>query len=396
MTCEICVMNRHAAVLAADSASTVSRWIDGNLETRYFKGANKIFQLSHHQPVGLMIFNSADLLQVPWEILIKGFRDHLASKTFNDLDGYASEFFSFLDGNARYFPEQVQTEELYAAAERAAIQLVLGAIEKLEDLKQPETLAKLRAAIMARHTELAAMPLPNRFAAEQLPRVVAAHRMAVSDRLHHFGKLFDIPEEDRDLLAELAIHELFKRPSELFGTAGLVFAGFGDHDIFPKVIEYRSSGMLDGTQIITEIDRAAVDHSLPATLNAFAQTSMTDTFSLGFSEDVYSVLMDCLVSKLSEFAAAICTELRVDIATVAKMDEMIASLCRWAGGCGYHHKSRGASLDQAEALLRRRLKSAISVPTASDLPMTYYGGQYEQPEQLVQDNSADNHRSRQS
>jgi hypothetical protein len=52
---------------------------------------------------------------------------------------------------------------------------------------------------------------------------------------------------------------------------------------------------------------------------------MTDTFSLGFSEDVYSVLMDCLVSKLSEFAAAICTELRVDIATVAKMDEMIAS-----------------------------------------------------------------------
>ena len=57
MTCEICVMNRHAAVLAADSASTVTRWVDGTLETRYFKGANKIFQLSHHQPVGVMIFS---------------------------------------------------------------------------------------------------------------------------------------------------------------------------------------------------------------------------------------------------------------------------------------------------------------------------------------------------
>src|SRR5262249_45112835 len=55
MTCEICVINRHAAVLAADSASTVSRWVDDKLETRYFKGANKIFQLSHHQPVGVMI-----------------------------------------------------------------------------------------------------------------------------------------------------------------------------------------------------------------------------------------------------------------------------------------------------------------------------------------------------
>jgi hypothetical protein len=86
MTCEICVMNRHAAVLAADSASTVTRWVDGTLETRYFKGANKIFQLSHHQPVGVMIFNSADLLSVPWEILLKTFRDHLSDKTFNNLD----------------------------------------------------------------------------------------------------------------------------------------------------------------------------------------------------------------------------------------------------------------------------------------------------------------------
>src|SRR3954466_14658429 len=123
MTSEVCIMNRHAAVLAADSATTVTRWVDGKQETRYFKGANKIIQLSHHHPVGVMIFNSAELLQVPWELLIKGFRDDLADKTFNELEGYAEEFFTWLDGNARFFPDEVQQEAFASAAQSAAFRI---------------------------------------------------------------------------------------------------------------------------------------------------------------------------------------------------------------------------------------------------------------------------------
>ena len=57
MTCEISLMNRHAIVLAADSAATVSYWSEPDREwkDRYFKGANKIFQLSTHHPIGIMI-----------------------------------------------------------------------------------------------------------------------------------------------------------------------------------------------------------------------------------------------------------------------------------------------------------------------------------------------------
>ena len=55
MTSEVCLMNRLAVVLAADSATTVTQWTERGPEERYFKGANKIFQLSDHHPVGLMI-----------------------------------------------------------------------------------------------------------------------------------------------------------------------------------------------------------------------------------------------------------------------------------------------------------------------------------------------------
>ena len=97
MTSEVCVMNCLAVVLAADSATTVTSWSDEGKEERYFKGANKIFQLSTHQPVGMMVFNSADLLKVPWEVIVKQFRSSLESKSFNALDGYAAEFFAFLN-----------------------------------------------------------------------------------------------------------------------------------------------------------------------------------------------------------------------------------------------------------------------------------------------------------
>jgi len=83
MTAEVCVLNRFAAVLAADSATTVTSWTENGPERRYFKGANKIFQLSNYHPVGIMIFASADLLSVPWEIVIKTFRSQLGEKSFN-------------------------------------------------------------------------------------------------------------------------------------------------------------------------------------------------------------------------------------------------------------------------------------------------------------------------
>jgi hypothetical protein len=55
-------MNQRALVFAADSAATVSYYSPtGKRMTRYFKGANKLFQLSAAHPVGLMINGSASL-----------------------------------------------------------------------------------------------------------------------------------------------------------------------------------------------------------------------------------------------------------------------------------------------------------------------------------------------
>ena len=65
MTAEIAILNSSGIALAADSAITIS-------SDKVYNNTNKLFTLSKYQPVGVMIYGSANLIDIPWEIIIKG------------------------------------------------------------------------------------------------------------------------------------------------------------------------------------------------------------------------------------------------------------------------------------------------------------------------------------
>ena len=64
MTAVVGILNKQAVVLAADSAVTIS----GQNNRKIFNHANKIFRISNTQPIGLMLYNSAEFMGVPWEV----------------------------------------------------------------------------------------------------------------------------------------------------------------------------------------------------------------------------------------------------------------------------------------------------------------------------------------
>src|ERR1700752_3697217 len=76
MTCEVAVMNRLGVALAADSALTVG---DGD---KIYHHAKKLFALKPIIPVGIMIYGSAELMGVPWEIVIELYAQALGDKRF--------------------------------------------------------------------------------------------------------------------------------------------------------------------------------------------------------------------------------------------------------------------------------------------------------------------------
>jgi hypothetical protein len=205
-----------------------------------------------------------------------------------------------------------------SAAQRAAFKTAFDVVDTLDKLNDdPAAVQKLRDSISAKSHYLAGVALPKRITDEHLQRALASHKDRVAVELKTYMGALD--DDLRGALAELAINEVFKRPGDLFGLAGLVFAGFGDHDIFPHMIEYRSNGMLEGTQAIQEIKRSAIDHTVPASLDAFAQTSMSDTFSA----DVYDALMKVLSEKLKEFAGKICNAVGAKFEDINAFDDLI-------------------------------------------------------------------------
>src|SRR5262245_312379 len=111
MTSEVVLMNRLAVALAADSAAT----IETARGRKIFQSANKLFTLSKFYPVGVMIYNNAKILDVPWETVIKLYRQVLGDRSFRTLAEYAEHFLSFLNDNEAFFPKTRQ-EEVYLEA----------------------------------------------------------------------------------------------------------------------------------------------------------------------------------------------------------------------------------------------------------------------------------------
>ena len=84
-------MNRMGIALAADSV--VSIYANGVQRKRH-DSVVKLFMLSERHPVGIMVYNNASLLGVPWETIIKLFRRNLENSSFQTLEEYGQELIS--------------------------------------------------------------------------------------------------------------------------------------------------------------------------------------------------------------------------------------------------------------------------------------------------------------
>ena len=92
MTAIVGVLNRRGLAFAADSAATHTS-ASGQKITNH---TNKIFVLSKYKPVGIALYNNIDFIGVPWENIIKMYRDDLRKRDFATLEEYIKSFWTFV------------------------------------------------------------------------------------------------------------------------------------------------------------------------------------------------------------------------------------------------------------------------------------------------------------
>lgn len=281
MTAEIAILNKQGIALATDSAVTM---MDEKIKT----SANKLFSLSKYQPIGIMVFGNADLMGVPWEIIIKIYRNNLGKKKFDTLEEYTEDFMSFLDCGNHLFPDSVQEKYLLASIysyfyyiEEEIEEEVESIISEKNEITQNE-IKQITSTIIKKHYE----EWKN---AEIIPSIPSNHSKNIIEK---YGK--NIDEAIDEVFEDLPINKpnlvnLKKIAKNLFSKfhilsddfSGIVIAGYGDKEYFPSLKAYSIEGMVLNKLKYDDFLSAKVDSETESSIIPFAQREMVVTFMEG-------------------------------------------------------------------------------------------------------------------
>ena len=298
MTAEVAIMNKEAIALAADSAVTFT----GEMEQKIFTSASKIFTLSKYEPVGVMIYGSASFMTVPWETVIKVYRNNLGKETFETISDYAKHFLSFVADQEQLFPNDVQ-DAYVAQSIRSHFRLI--ADEIIEEVKQLITekreiddadVKKITSQIIKEHFEKwkeaeLSSSVPKGFASvlrQKYRNLISNVKKEVFENLpltRHFSRH----------LTEIAINVFTKFRVDMFNasTSGIVIAGFGTEDVFPVLESFTVESKIGNYLKYKKNKERCAKISFPndaAAIIPFAQSEMVSTFMEGTDPNYHNAI----------------------------------------------------------------------------------------------------------
>ena len=301
MTAEIAVMNKEAIALAADSAVT----FQAGREQKIFTSASKIFTLSKYHPVGVMIYGSANFMDVPWETIIKVYRNNLQQKTFKTVDEYAEDLLSFLTKNKQLFSEDVQNEYVEGSI-RSYFQLIVKEIAKEAEiiLKEKEeiphtSVKKIASQIIKDDFEKWKKAKLNSGVPEGFTsKLRQKYRNLISKtKKEIFKDVFEdypLTQHSSRQLTEIVINQFLKSRTDIVysNTSGIVVAGFGTEDIFPVLESYSVEGRIDDYLKYKKNEAKCSRISLKnnSAITPFAQSEMVYTFMEGVDPKYHNVI----------------------------------------------------------------------------------------------------------
>lgn len=300
MTAEIAVFNKSAVSLAADSAVTISG--DGGV-SKIYNGADKLFALSKHHPIGIMVYGSADLCGIPWEMIIKQFRKTLGDTSYDTVEQYADEFWAFLCLSEHIIPMDMRENYLVDTYKNRFFPALINHIENkrikpiIDEGGERPSITKTYEIIEEEANQilndLKTGTFFEGFSDADLPEVSSfAHPIANSTCLERFvieegeGIPISLINVIGDLFAEITC-----KKSPFGRNTGLVFAGYGEKEFMPAVLAFDVLGFYRSKlRFSPNFEKSSSGGRCG--VNAYAQEEEVETFLNGISNNLKSFMFE--------------------------------------------------------------------------------------------------------
>jgi hypothetical protein len=297
MTCEVAVMNKHGIALAADSAVTIGAG------EKIYHGAEKLFALSPSMPIGVMTYGNANLMGVPWEIVIKSYGRQLGGQKFERVEQCALDFLRFIETNNVFFPATLQERRF-----RDTVGWYwYGQFVRPLEMTDPgeDRLLKLAALLKNDIDDWKRSQPMHDLGAGYGDKVIADYGKILDERENELfaqnercGRLQISPQIRQDLraVARLMFTQLWFHPADL---SGIVFAGLGEAELFPACHEYHVGTLAAGKLRFNRRGEIYVGHDMTACVAPFGQIDTINMFYRGIDRELHEKVMNTAADYVS-------------------------------------------------------------------------------------------------
>lgn len=299
MTAEIAVFNKSAVSLAADSAVTISG-SDG--VSKIYNGADKLFALSKHHPVGIMVYGSASLCGMPWEMLIKQFRKKIGDKHCDTVGEYAQEFWDFLCQGDHLIPMDLRENYLIDVYSNRFFPALINHIEKkridpfIDETGRKPSISETYQ-ILEEEAKIVLFGLSSEEFLEGFDEsdieVAKEFSLPVAKTLCEERLLKEeatpLPQSLCEVIGNLFATITCKK-SPFGQNTGLVFAGYGEAEYMPAILAFDVLGFFRSKLRFSPNMNKSSSGGLSG-INAYAQEEEVETFLHGISGNLRSFML---------------------------------------------------------------------------------------------------------
>ncbi len=318
MTAEISILNKSAVALAADSAVTLSL----GKEHKVFNTVNKVFRLSLYHPIGVMIYGGASIMNVPWETIIKLYRTKLHDKSFKTLQEYVDDFMKFLVSEKNnFFPPEYQSKyiEYTAAGICNEILDIINDSVKEEINKgslNEQQIKKLASQVIIKYHDNM-KKLPDSTSGISKIEIKRIYSKLIGEVIVNVFQKLEIYKKDLNIIVDL-ISEYFTKDHYSNSHSGVVFAGFGDDEIFPRMVSYKIEAVVNNKARFSLDRETIISQENGGEINRFAQGDMVTTIIEGIDPQQRTTIDSYVTEILKSYPGTILSILEKEL----KLDDV--------------------------------------------------------------------------
>lgn len=294
MTAEMLIMNRSAVAFAADSAVTVTSGVGGVRIRKIYANANKLFELVRGRPVGMLIYNGADFVEVPWETLVKMYRTANRASSFDALTGYVDSFCDYLTANLdKLVTLDARRDYVYASIRKGALDFlnhcrraIQEHVERDPEVRINKTFRRqiISDELKTLSDDLAKIDVAEWAKGLDVPQVIKLY----PDALRLVPETFEeqsLDEATRKKVLRIAI-DLILKTSATLSTTGIAIAGFGEGEVYPTVVHFRMGGVIADRLVKFGSEVHSISGRRDSIILPLAQITEAETFLTGIDPTV--------------------------------------------------------------------------------------------------------------